>query len=148
MRAAKTWVILLSLALILGACSRDEVAPMGHASLAAPGQWLIVNYWAEWCRPCIEEIPELSAFAASHETQARVLLVNFDRVQQPELGEQAARLGIPAELLLEEDPARTLGLPRSQVLPSTFVIDPEGTLRVVLKGAQTEAKLAAIIGGP
>lgn len=147
-RSLQAGMIVLALCVLnLGACSRSE-APIGsQTSLAAPGQWLLVNYWAEWCRPCIEEIPELAAFAAANTERARVLLVNFDDVKEPELSAQATRLGIPIALLLEHDPARELGLERPQVLPSTFVIAPDGTLRATLRGAQTAAKLTAAIGG-
>src|SRR5690606_659856 len=31
------------------------------------GKWVVVNYWATWCRPCLEEMPELSALDAMRE---------------------------------------------------------------------------------
>ncbi len=147
-RSLKAGMILLALCVLnLGACSRSETPIDRQTPLAASGQWLVVNYWAEWCRPCIEEIPELAAFATANEGRARVLLVNFDDVKEPELSVQATRLGIPPGLVMERDPARELGLERPQVLPSTFVIDPDGTLRATLRGAQTAAKLTAAIEG-
>ena len=106
------------------------------------------NYWAEWCKPCLEEIPELGAFAGKHAGTARVVLVNFDGVTGEALQQQARTLGIPPELLLDRDPAAELGLARPQALPSTFVIDPSGAQRTVLLGPQTVASLEAATGSP
>jgi len=45
-------------ALILGCGAPDQPAGKSPDPAAqSPGQWLVVNYWAEWCKPCIEEIP-------------------------------------------------------------------------------------------
>ena len=51
------------------------------------GQWLYVNYWAEWCAPCLEEIPELNAFHRA-DNGAEVLGINFDQVDSTLMAEQ------------------------------------------------------------
>lgn len=135
------------LLMVLGACTGDEAAQVPGPALQPVGQWLVVNYWAQWCHPCITEIPELVAFAASSRGRVRVVLVNFDGVSGAELSAQGERLGIPPELLLERDPATELGLRRPQALPSTFVLAPGGELRAVLQGAQTAAGLTRATQG-
>lgn len=140
--------LLLSVLLALAGCAREEEPTAAADALRQPGRWLLVNYWAEWCKPCLEEIPELGAFAGKHAGTARVVLVNFDGVTGEALQQQARALGIPPELLLDRDPARELGLARPQALPSTFVIDPSGAQRTVLLGPQTVASLEAAITEP
>ena len=139
---------LLMLVLVLAGCAREEEPVAAPDALRQPGQWLLVNYWAEWCKPCLEEIPELGAFAGKHAGMARVVLVNFDGVTGEALQQQASTLGIPPELLLDRDPAAELGLARPQALPSTFVIGPDGAQRNVLLGPQTVASLEAAIAEP
>jgi thiol-disulfide isomerase/thioredoxin len=139
----------LALLLALALCGCDNgpeqsARPTGNSD-ASTGPWLIVNYWAEWCAPCLEEIPELNAFARKHAGRARVQMVNFDGLQGAPLRELAAKLGIETEVL-EEDPAARLGLATPQVLPSTFVIPPDGGPATVLVGAQTVADLERASG--
>jgi len=106
------------------------------------GRWVFINYWAEWCAPCREEIPELNAFAAAHPDRVRVLSVNFDGSAGEQLDAQIEALGIAFPTLLA-DPRTALGVPPAQGLPETLVIDPQGRLQRVLPGPQTRATLEA-----
>jgi len=147
MNTRRARLLLPCLALFaLLACDRESAAPAVPDPLVqGDGRWLLVNYWAEWCKPCLEEIPELQAFAAQHAARARVVMVNFDGATGDALAAQAARLGITLPML-ESDPAAQLGTTRPQVLPTTLVIAPDGRLGATLIGPQTVASLAAAIG--
>lgn len=137
-------LLILMLAATPGCDRREGGQAQREARLAqSEGRWLIVNYWAEWCRPCLEEIPQLNAFARKHADRARVVLVNYDGVSGEELRAQAGKLGIQTELLDEKSASR-LGLPRPRGLPSTFLITPDGTLHDVLLGAQTVESLERV----
>jgi hypothetical protein len=71
-----------------------------------------------------------------------VLGVNFDGLQGARLNKAAQALGIEFTVLAQ-DPAERFGLPRSEVLPATYIVDDRGRLRERLLGAQTAAGLAA-----
>lgn len=103
------------------------------------GQWLFVNYWAEWCAPCLEEIPELNAFHAE-QANARVLGINYDRLETSVMRGQVAELGIRFPVAVG-DPGKLLDVSLPEVLPSTYVFDPEGTRVAVLRGPQDRASL-------
>jgi thiol-disulfide isomerase/thioredoxin len=105
------------------------------------GQWLFVNYWAEWCAPCLEEIPELNAFHAE-QADARVLGINYDRLDAPVMREQVAELDIRFPVAVG-DPGELLNVSLPEVLPSTYVFDPEGRRVAVLRGPQDRASLEA-----
>lgn len=140
----KTLLAILLCAL-LSACAKTE--PTSAFARQFPdlnGRWLLINYWAEWCKPCLEEMPELNAFNREFAATAVVYAVNFDGTRGEQLQEQVARLGIDIPIL-EEDPAAALGYPRPQALPTTLVFSPEGKLQIVLQGQQTKAALAAAI---
>ncbi|MBN7771677.1 TlpA family protein disulfide reductase [Marinobacter daepoensis] len=107
------------------------------------GQWVLVNYWAEWCKPCLEEIPELNELDKAPDIA--VLGVNFDGVSGAPLLELGERMGIEFTLLAA-DPGPDLGWQVPMALPATFVVDPDGALIEARFGPQTEEDIRAMIG--
>jgi thiol-disulfide isomerase/thioredoxin len=134
--------LMFACAVLAAGCARENADPLAQPA----GEWLFVNYWAEWCKPCTEEIPELNAFHREQAGKARVVMVNFDGVSGTALQEQAKALGIETALF-EGDAATRFGFEKPQVLPSTYVIGPDGTLRQTLLGPQTTVTLAAAMSG-
>jgi thiol-disulfide isomerase/thioredoxin len=132
---------LLPFLVLLAACGAEE--PMHHKLPLDDlrGRWVVVNYWAEWCKPCIQEIPELNELAMNHQ-EVEVFGINYDGITGEELNTQAEALGIRFNLL-QEDPAAQLGLPRPVVLPTTLVLNPQGELTQTLLGPQTLESLTA-----
>jgi len=129
---------------LLGACSPNTSPvdnPKAQPSLAElQGQWVVINYWAKWCKPCIKEIPELNELDQQY-SQVTVLGVNYDGATGEELAAQIENLGIEFAMLTE-DPAASLGLPRPVVLPTTIILDRAGQVSQTLIGPQTMASLA------
>lgn len=128
--------------LALAGCSEDWGADQHGAQVTAQqldGQWLVINYWAEWCGPCRTEIPELNALDGAH-ADITVLGVNFDGLQGEELAAAATDLGIDFRVL-SLDPAERLDLPRSAVLPVTYLVDGKGKVRQQLVGEQSAEAL-------
>lgn len=108
------------------------------------GKWLVINYWANWCKPCIEEIPELNRFAKNNQKKVTVFAVNFDGVSGTDLVQQAKKLGIQFPVLTQ-DPSVKLNYPLPTVLPTTLVFNPKGELQETLIGPQTEEGLKQIV---
>ncbi len=148
MRGGIGWgVWALCAGLLLGGCGAADwgVDQQGRTVRAGElqGRWLVINYWAEWCAPCRREVPELNRLAAeAGEPPRRVLGVNFDALQGEALRRAAQGLDIRYSSLAS-DPAARLGLARSEGLPVTWLVDPQGRVRAQLRGEQTAAGLAA-----
>ena len=106
-----------------------------------PSQWNVVNYWAIWCKPCREEIPELNQL--NQIENVVVLGVNFDGKVGEALVSDAGDLGIAFDII--DDPAANLNISRPSVLPTTLVLSPEGTLVATLVGPQTAESIMAHI---
>ena len=135
------------LALLLSGCQNHEFDRPDGTVLeweSLRGHWVLVNYWAEWCKPCLEEIPELNELDRSGSVV--VLGVNFDEVKGEQLIDLGERMGIDYGML-EEDPGPTFGWQLPVGLPATFVIDPDGNLQEARFGPQTEKSIRAIIEG-
>jgi thiol-disulfide isomerase/thioredoxin len=104
------------------------------------GKWVFINYWAEWCKPCAEEVPELNRFAAS-KPDVLVLGVNFDKPKVADLLRQTNGFRIEYPVVTNDiQPAFPHAVP--QGLPATIVINPEGKIVDTLQGPQTQATLA------
>ncbi|MFK8020795.1 MAG: TlpA family protein disulfide reductase [Pseudomonadales bacterium] len=107
-------------------------------------EWLVVNYWATWCGPCREEIPELNELAALNPQALVVVGVNYDAPQGEEAKEQSDSMGIAFENISIAD-AEKLGLITPSTLPTTFVLQ-NGKVMQELKGPQTMASLRSVTG--
>ncbi len=106
-----------------------------------PSQWNVINYWAIWCKPCREEIPELNQL--NQVENVVVLGVNFDGKVGEALISDAVDLGIAFDVI--DDPASNLNISRPSVLPTTLVLSPEGTPVATLVGPQTAESIMAHI---
>ena len=114
------------------------------------GHWTIINYWAGWCKPCLEEIPELNRLhqqlkQSPEPTGAQVFAVNFDGLVRDELRIESEKLGVNVPLILN-DPSTSLGFDRPTVLPTTLIFNPQGQLQYTLLGPQTLQSLNQLIG--
>ena len=131
----------------IAGCSQPEVE-LADGSGASwdqwRGQWLLVNYWAEWCAPCRKEIPELNKLHSDGQSSVVVLGVNFDGLRGAALTDLMQEMDIRFPVLVN-DPGARWDQPPPTVLPSTLVIDPEGNLRDVLVGPQTYESLARAV---
>ena len=137
-------LLYAALALLLCACDSDSGKSESISLQDANGQWLVINYWAQWCKPCIKEIPELNRLAQDY-PQISVLGVNYDGASGEQLQQQIKKLGI-AFANLDTDPAPELGLPRPMVLPTTLILTPQGEHSATLVGPQTTESLLRATG--
>ena len=133
MRSLKLLIIAFVLVTV-GSCS-------GSDDLFDGDNWTVINYWAVWCKPCREEIPELNHLNAV--TGIEVLGVNFDRKSGEALHSDALNLGLKFKNI--KDPSHQLGIERPNVLPTTVVLSPSGDVEAVLFGPQTKETILAVI---
>ena len=85
--------------LMLSGCSSE---PTG----IVPNQWSVINYWAIWCKPCRDEIPELNLL--NQIENVVVLGVNFDGKVDEALFSDVSNLGIAFDII--DDPASNLNI--------------------------------------
>lgn len=133
----------LLFASLLSACGQSEFVDAEGNDINWQdynGQWLVVNFWAEWCAPCLEEIPELNNL--HNKAGQSVLGVNFDQPELAELRRQISALGVNFPVVYTEQEQRLKEL-TPQVLPTTYVFDQQGLLLKKLVGPQTRQSIEA-----
>lgn len=124
----------------LAGCS-DDAFRLADGSTATrsewPRQYVAINYWAEWCVPCRQEIPELNALHQERDSTGLVILgVNYDGLSGERLEPLVAEMGIEFPVLVS-DPFKRFGYDRPKVLPTTVIIGPDNEVHGILVGPQT-----------
>lgn len=110
------------------------------------GKWVVLNYWATWCPPCLEEIPDLVAFHDRHvDKDAVVIGLNYENIPPAQLKAFADQYLISYPVLMNGDlrPAHE----RLAVggMPTSYIISPEGEPVARQMGTITIDQLEAYI---
>lgn len=90
------------------------------------GKWLVINFWATWCAPCLKEIPELIQFHNRHkDNDAIVLGIDFEEIDLASLRAFIKEQGM-SYLVLRAGSMRVTPFEPLLGLPSTFLVSPQG----------------------
>jgi peroxiredoxin len=109
------------------------------------GKWVLVNYWATWCPPCREELPELEVFYVNHKDKDAVVLgVAMERIKKERLQKFVDEQFLSYPILMTK-PAASTELGRVPGLPTSYLIDPQGELAARQVGPVTLKDLEAFI---
>lgn len=105
------------------------------------GRWVLVNFFATWCIPCVREHPELVRFSNRHLEDLQVLAVVYD--DQPDAVARffAERGG---SWPVVDDPGAKVDF-GVRGIPESFLVDPDGVVRARLIGGVTADGLDALL---
>ena len=91
------------------------------------GKVIVLNFWATWCPPCVQEMPSLVAMQSQLKDRVNVLAVSVD--QNPETYHRFLRL-YGVNLLTVRDPEQKSNtLYGTKMFPETYIIDTRGIIR-------------------
>jgi thiol-disulfide isomerase/thioredoxin len=109
------------------------------------GKWVIVNWWATWCVPCIKELPEISAFVAAHQDRIVAIGLAFEDSPRADIVEFLKKrpISFPVAQVDPLDPPGDFASPGG--LPTTYVIAPDGKVAKSFVGPITAKDLMSVI---
>jgi len=91
------------------------------------GQILVLNFWASWCGPCIDELPSLKAFAARYADKG-VVVVGVSLDEDPDAYKEFLTK-FQINFLNMRNPSRSVSdLYGTFKLPETYIISRDGHL--------------------
>jgi thiol-disulfide isomerase/thioredoxin len=110
------------------------------------GKWVIVNYWATWCSPCLKELPDISAFVAAHKGKVAAIGMDFEDTAPADIEKFLKQhpLSYPVSIVDVDNPPKDFGTPKG--LPNTFVIAPDGDLAKTFIGPLQAKDLSDVTG--
>ena len=110
------------------------------------GKWVLVNYWATWCPPCLEELPELELFHSKAEGRAVVLGVNMESISSDDLRTFVDQQFLSYPILVaSENPRREQILGPVDGLPTSYLVTPAGEVVARQVGPITAEAINAFI---
>ena len=111
---------------------------------AERGHWVIVNFWATWCVPCIKEMPDISRYVATHK-DVRAIGLAYEDSEPADIKAFLAKHPVvyPVAQVTLDKPVKDFDEPRG--LPTTYLIAPDGTVATHFIGPIDAEKLDAAI---
>ena len=142
----KQRIIQLFCLLIIISCQNNDIDIYNGSDSSIDklnGNWIVINYWADWCAPCIKEIPELNEFASEND-DLLVYTFNFDQLDEDDLAPIAEKFNIQVPSLITH-PRDIWGIQTPPAVPATFFINPKGKIVLSLFRPQTKDALNNIL---
>jgi thiol-disulfide isomerase/thioredoxin len=108
------------------------------------GKWVLVNFWATWCPPCLEEIPDLVSLHDNKKNNLVVLGVAMDYRNPKEVLAYAEQQMISYPIILGDyEMAAQVGPIKG--LPTTYLFNPQGKQVAYNVGAITRETIEQYI---
>ncbi|WP_242143422.1 MULTISPECIES: redoxin domain-containing protein [unclassified Bacillus cereus group] len=108
------------------------------------GKKVIVNFWATWCGPCQQEMPDMEAFYKKHKEDVEILAVNYtvsERANGTEKVRQfAEEKGVTFPILLDTDISVTTRY-KVITIPTSYFINTKGVIQDKFIGPMTQKEM-------
>jgi thiol-disulfide isomerase/thioredoxin len=135
-------IITLISVIVLTGCQKFDIDVYNGPDTSLEnlkGKWVVINYWADWCPPCLKEMPELVNFANAN-PDINVYAFNYDELEISELKPQLKKFSVDIPSIISH-PRDIWGIKTPQTIPATYFINTDGELVLSLFKPQTEETL-------
>ncbi|AHX19629.1 MAG TPA: thiol:disulfide interchange protein [Bacillus sp. (in: Bacteria)] len=108
------------------------------------GKKVILNFWATWCGPCQQEMPDMEAFYKEHKENVEILAVNYTPSEkgggEEKVSNFAKEKGITFPILLDKNIDVTTAY-KVITIPTSYFIDTKGVIQDKFIGPMTQKEM-------
>ncbi len=123
------------------ALTLSDLRGVPHSLSDYRGQVVLVNLWATWCPPCQAEMPNLQKFYEQHQNEGFTVIAIDDGDPTADVVSFVDTYGLTFSIWLDPTYQATDHVFKTMNLPSSYVIDRVGEVRLAWVGAISEANL-------
>jgi thiol-disulfide isomerase/thioredoxin len=101
-----------------------------HTDELTKGKYLVINFWATWCTPCLKEIPAFVKFYNDHSDKVEILGLNYEGMNVEAVNDFKDRFDVnyPIILYAGSNEAEYVKFGDLVGMPTTLIYDPDGEL--------------------
>jgi thiol-disulfide isomerase/thioredoxin len=147
--ATRTLLAACFLLFSLGAASNEftleDIQGKTHHLADYRGKWVLVNFWATWCAPCLDEIPELISLHDAHQNKDLLVIgIAMDSGSRKKVADFVGAHGMSYPVVMG-DRKITAQIGAVDVLPVSYLYNPKGEQVSYQAGELTRASVEAYI---
>jgi thiol-disulfide isomerase/thioredoxin len=147
---------VVTLSLPAAAFSLNDTDGKAQRLSQMKGKWVVVNFWATWCAPCVKEIPDIAEFADAQKalgdrTRVIGIALDWDETGKADADKKkilafATKVKHTYPLVLgDKKTEKTFG--KIKGMPTTIVYDPTGKKVWERQGPVTKELLTRMVNG-
>lgn len=121
------WVLLLTCASVAASAadfSFKDLQGKTHRLADYKGKWVLINFWATWCPPCLHEIPELLSLQSSRK-DIQVIGLAMDSGTAKVVAAFAKKQGITYPVVMSDRKIQSQ-IGEIDALPTSYLYSPQG----------------------
>lgn len=101
-----------------------------HTDESTKGKYLVVNFWATWCPPCLKEIPAFVEFYDNHADKVQILGLDYEQADKTAISEftDTFMVNYPIVLFDDKNGPQFSNFGEIIGMPTTYIYNPKGEL--------------------